>query len=48
MKYVNTVTGAVVETACVIRGGNWIVVDEQPKETTKKQPQKATKKKSGE
>ena len=48
MKYVNVKTGAVVGTACIIKGGNWKVVEEQPKETAKKRTVKANKKKSGE
>lgn len=46
MKYRNTKTQAVIETACVVRGGDWVVADEQPKE--KKTTQKKSKKKSGE
>lgn len=38
MKYMNTKTQAVIETACVISGGDWVVMEEQPK------PKKATKK----
>lgn len=45
MKYVNSKTGAVLETASVIRGGNWATVEEkQPKETTEKPVKKTTKK----
>ena len=36
MKYKNTKTQAVIETACVIRGGKWIEVKEQPKSKTAK------------
>lgn len=45
MKYVNTKTGAVIETACVLKGGNWKIVEEQPKEAIKKTVNKGTKKK---
>lgn len=48
MKYINTKTGAVIETACVISGGDWILVEEQPKGSTKKTVKKDTNKKSGE
>ena len=48
MKYVNIVTGAVVETACVIKGGKWKVLEEQHKEATKRTITRGTKKKSGE
>lgn len=55
-KYKNTVTSAVIETAGVIKGGNWVLVEEvQPTESiqepaAKKTPTKktATQKKSGE
>ncbi len=46
MKYINTKTRAVIETACVISGGNWVEVDEQPKTTSDQK--KNTRKKSGE
>lgn len=47
MKYLNTKTQAVIETACVVSGGDWVPVKEQPKntETTVK---KTMRKKSGE
>lgn len=48
MKYRNQKTGAVVETACVIKGSHWEIVEEQPKETMKKTVTKGTRKKSGE
>ena len=56
MQYVNTKTRAVIDTACVIKGGNWKPVeDNQPKEPAgeqevKKPEQKKApvKKKSGE
>lgn len=54
MKYVHTKTGAVIETACAIKGGNWVEVEEnQPKESTsspvkKVVAKKTTGKKSGE
>lgn len=31
MKYINTVTGAVLETASVISGGDWKLVEEKKK-----------------
>lgn len=40
MKYLNTKTRAVIETACVISGGNWVEVKKQPKNT---KPKAATK-----
>ena len=43
MKYINTKTQAVLETACVISGGDWVKVEEQPK-TTEPKPKKNTKK----
>lgn len=46
MKYINTKTQAVIETACVISGGDWVEADEQPK--TASDPKKNTRKKSGE
>lgn len=48
MKYMNTRTQAVIRTACVISGGDWVLVEEQPKKTTKKTIKSETKKKSGE
>ncbi len=43
MKYINTKTQAVIETACVLSGGYWKKVEyEQPKKTTK--TSKSTKK----
>lgn len=46
MRYKNTKTQAVIETACVIRGGDWVLVDEQPKNTdsSRKKASKKTKK----
>ena len=45
-KYKNKVTQAVIETAGVIKGGNWELVEEvQPTESAKK---KTSQKKSGE
>lgn len=45
MKYINSKTGAVLETASVIRGGNWVPVEEkQPKKTTETPVKKTTKK----
>lgn len=46
MKYINTKTQAVIETACVIKGGNWVPADKQPKEA--EVPKKTTLKKRGE
>lgn len=46
MKYVNTKTQAVIETVCVIKGGNWEPADKQPKDA--ETPKKTTRKKSGE
>lgn len=49
MKYINTKTQAVIETACVISGGNWKpVTDKQPKKVTEETGKKRTVKKSGE
>ena len=48
MKYKNRKTGAVVETACVIKGNYWEIVEEQPKKAMKKTAIKGTKKKCGE
>lgn len=47
MKYLNTKTQAVIETACVIQGGNWVKVNEQPKNTKPKETKSTTQKKSG-
>lgn len=48
MKYINTKTQAVIETACELKGGDWKKVEnEQPKKTTST-PAKRTQKKSGE
>ena len=44
MKYRNEKTGAVIETASVIQGGDWKQVDEAPKP---KKPAKKTPKKEG-
>ena len=49
MKYLNTKTQAVIETACEINGGYWVKVEtEQPKEEAKSPVKKAARKKSGE
>lgn len=49
MKYLNTKTQAVIETACVLSGGNWVKVEEQPENAKPKATTKQTKrKKSGE
>lgn len=45
MKYLNVKTQAVVETACELKGGDWVKVEEQPKDT--KTAVKKTRKKSG-
>lgn len=37
MKYRNTKTQAVIETACVISGGNWVEVKNQPANNTQSQ-----------
>lgn len=46
MRYLNHKTQAVIDTACVLSGGDWIEVKEQPKSTKSKSTTK-TKKKSG-
>ena len=46
MIYRNTKTQAVIETACVISGANWIEVDEKPATQTKRK--EADGKKGGE
>lgn len=49
MQYRNTKTQAVIETACEIRGGNWVKVEtEQPKENAETTVKKTTRKKRGE
>ena len=48
MKYRNTKTQAVIETACVVSGENWVAVKEQPAKETKPNAKKTTRKKSGE
>ena len=54
MKYVHTKTGAVIETACAVKGGSWVKVEEnQPKESAsipakKVAAKKSASKKSGE
>lgn len=42
MKYRNTKTGAVIDSPCVISGGDWITDDPKPetKEPEKKEPRK--------
>ena len=44
MKYRNTATGAIIDSPCVISGGDW--VDETPKkpEPNKKETKEPTKK----
>lgn len=44
MKYLNTETQAVIETACVLSGGDWVEVTEQPKRTKPKTVKKQEKK----
>lgn len=46
MKYINKKTQAVIETACVVSGGDWEVLEEQPK-TDEKVIKKTSRKKSG-
>lgn len=48
MKYYNTKTQAVIETACVISGGYWIKYEEDKKKTSKTTTSKRKNKKSGE
>lgn len=49
MKYINTKTQAVIETACVIKGGDWVEVKAgQPTEETETTVKKSTRKKRGE
>ena len=47
MKYLNTKTQAVIETACEVKGGDWVKVEEQP-EKNPGTAVKKTRKKSGE
>lgn len=44
MRYINTKTQAVVETACEIKGGDWVKAEEQPKKTTKTASKKTREK----
>lgn len=44
MQYLNTKTQAVIETACVISGGDWVKVNEQPEKDTKPTEKKTTRK----
>lgn len=46
MKYMNKKTRAVIETACVISGGDWMKVEDRPKKETKT-TKKPVQKKSG-
>ena len=48
MKYINKKTQAVIETACVVSGGDWVKVEEQPKTEAKTTVKKTAHKKSGE
>ena len=47
MRYINVKTGAVIESASVVSGGDWKPLVEEKKETAKKASKKTTKKKSG-
>lgn len=48
MKYRNTKTQAVIETACELRGGDWVKDDaEQPKAQSQSVAKKTKPKKSG-
>lgn len=46
MKYLNTKTQAVIETACELKGGNWVKANKQPKNA--ETPVKNARKKRGE
>lgn len=48
MTYRNTKTQAVIETACVIKGGNWVPVDKKQPKNTGSRAKKDAQKKSGE
>ncbi len=49
MTYRNTKTQAVIETACELKGGDWVKVEiKQPKEKTVTTVKKAAQKKRGE
>lgn len=43
MKYRNTKTQVVIETACVIFGGDWVKVEEQPASAPKQSKKKSKK-----
>lgn len=43
MIYKNTKTGAVINSPCIIRGGDWVVVEPEPK--PKEPPKKEAPKK---
>lgn len=43
MKYINQKTQAVIETACVIKGGDWVEV-KQPKKSQKPKEEAKAKK----
>lgn len=47
MKYINTKTQAVIDTACVVKGGSWVPEDNQPKKSEEPK-KKSTRQKSGE
>lgn len=48
MKYINKKTQAVIETACILNGGDWEQVeDKQPKASAKTKSKKTANKKSG-
>ena len=40
MKYINKVTGAVIEAACELSGGNWIPLESLPVQSDQEAPKK--------
>lgn len=49
MKYINVKTQAVIETACELKGGDWMKVEAgQPKEKAETTARKNTRRKHGE
>lgn len=49
MQYINLKTQAVIETACEVKGGDWVKVESnQPRTETKTAVKKTTRKKRGE
>lgn len=40
MKYRNTKTQVVIETSCVISGGDWVALEQPKKEAAAKKPRK--------